>query len=573
MNEQVRGPMRPLTGGTRAIDVLLVLAIGLIVNCASLGEGPLAGTEGHRALVAHQMVQSGDWLLPRLYDQMYLAKPPLHYWILAAMEKLTGRASELVWRLPSAVAGAAIAGFLCFMGGVWFGRLAGLVSGVACCSLVALWGQNHTAEIDATNSLAGVVTACLLIHLGFVTPRRRIACALAAGLAFGAELLLKGPAGLAAIVGALAGPAILNRTLATLKQPWPWIALAIGTGMFGVYGLAALWKFHQLQLAPETSGVNEIWINLWNDDRIRNLPQTLLIPVLLLVYAMPVSFFLPMALHGPLWRGDGEARGRSGSWSVRDRQVLRALLGSMLIACGVTMVCGMWFPRYSYMWLPLICPVAGAAAAAWERGLYRAKLIDLMNIALVCVGIAFTVGIIVMAALCWRGHVGHWALLWTCGMIAAGMTGLIVRWIGQNRMAWVGWGVIVVILAASGPYGLAQMADRQRRSGERCAEVVAANVARGETVTTGHLILDQPEIFYYAGLNVRSYPDSLYLPREFPTSRWMLLDNYEYDAWSRAMPQRLTHVRRIEYRHFSAALAWYTARDDASRPPPLSMSR
>ena len=43
---------------------------------------------------------------------------------------------------------------------------------------------------------------------------------------------------------------------------------------------------------------------------------------------MPVSFFLPMALYGPLWRGDGEVHGRSGNWSVRDRQVLRADAGN-----------------------------------------------------------------------------------------------------------------------------------------------------------------------------------------------------------------------------------------------------
>jgi 4-amino-4-deoxy-L-arabinose transferase-like glycosyltransferase len=567
MSETVPGPIRALAGGSKAIDVLLILAIGLLVNCAYLGEGPLAGTEGHRALAAHQMVQSGDYLLPRLYDQMYLAKPPLHYWILAGMEKLTGRANELIWRLPSAVAGAAMAGFLCLMGGVWFGRLAGLVSGVACCSLIALWGQNHTAEIDALNSLASVVTACLLIHLGFVSSRRRMVCALTAGLAFGAVLLLKGPAGLAVVIGALFGPAIFNRTLAALKQPWPWIALAIGTAMFGAYALAALRGFHQLHLPPETSGVKEIWINLWSDDRIRSLPQTLLVPLFLLVYAMPVSFFLPMALYGPLWRGTGEASGRSGIWSVRDRQVLRALIGSMLIACGVTMVCGMWQPRYSYLWLPLICPVAGAAAAAWERGLYSAKMIDLMNITLACIGIGFTGGIIVMAALCWRGHVGHWALLWTSGIVAAVMTGLVIRWLRQNRMVWVGWGVIVIILAAGPPYGLAQMADRQRRSGERCAEVVSANVARGETITTGRLILDQPEIFYYAGVNVESYAYSVFSPRDFPTSRWMLLDSHEFEAWQRAMPGRLTHVQRIEYRHFSAVLAWYLARDGALRPP------
>lgn len=554
--------------GSSTLDVLLVVTIGLLVNCAGIADGPLAGTEGHRALVAHQMVRSGQWLLPKLYDQIYLAKPPLHYWILAGVEKLTGRANEMIWRLPSAVAGAAMAGFLCLVGRLWYGRLAGLVSGVACCGLVALWGQNHTAEIDATHSLANVASACLLIHLGFVTPRRRMACALAAGLAFGAGLLLKGPAGLAAILGALAGPAIFNRTAATLKQPWPWIALAIGTGMFGVYGLAALWEFHRLHLPPETSGVDEIWINLWNDDRIRNLPQTIFLPVLLIVYAMPVSFFLPMALHKPLWKGDGEIQGRSGNWSDRDRRLLRALLGTMVVACAVTMICGLWFPRYSYVWLPLICPVAGAVAAAWERELYGAKEIDYLNIALACVGIAFTIGMIVMATLCLRGHAGHLAMLWGSVVVAAGLTGLIIRWIVQNRMAWVGWGQIALVLVAGPPFGMAQIVDRQRRSGEKCAQVVSANVLAGETITTGRLILDQPEIFYYAGLNVQSYPYSLGSPRDFPTSRWLLLDTDEYAAWSRraGMPRRLTHLQRIDYRNISAVLVWYTARNDDSRP-------
>ncbi len=332
--------------------------------------------------------------------------------------------------------------------------------------------------------------------------------------------------------------------------------------MFGVYGLAALWRFHQLHLPPETSGVKEIWINLLLDNRIGNLPQTLLVPVLLVIYAMPVSFFLPMAFYGPLWSGNLEVSGRAGNWSVRDRQVVRALVGCMVVACVVSMVCGMWPPRYSYLWLPLVCPVVGAVAAAWERGLYSAKMIDAMNIALAFVGIGFTGGIAVMGALCVRDQAGHLVLLLGSGVLAAVMTGLVIWWIRRNRMVWAGFGVIVIILAAGPPFGIAQIADRQRRSGEKCAEIVAMNVPKGETVTTGHLILDNPEIFYYAGLNVESYPNSLYVPSEFPTSRWMLLEDFEYAAWAREMPGRLTHIRRIEYRHFAATLAWYVAKGD-----------
>ncbi len=566
MSEQVRGSIPP-TGGARTIDILLVLAVALFVNCAGIGSGPLAGTEGHRALVAHQMVRSGDYLLPRLYDQIYLAKPPLHYWILAGMEKLTGRADELIWRLPSAVAGAAMAGFLCFMAAIWFGRLAGIVSGMACCSIVALWGQNHTAEIDAINSLASVITACLLIHLAFVERRRVVVCALCAGLAFGVELLLKGPAGLGAVAGALAGPAVLNRGTRTLKRPWPWIAVGIGSVMFLVYGAVALWRFHQLHLPLETSGVNEIWINLLLDGRIRSLPQTLLVPVLMVLYGLPASSFLPMVFYGPMWRGDGDVVGRSGVWSVRDRQILRALVGTMVVACAATMVCGLWPPRYSYLWLPLICPVVGAAAAAFERGVYPLKIMDWMNILLALAGIGMTAGIVVMGWLCWRGHMGHWVLLSACAIVAAGMSCLVIRWIVKHRMALAGWGLVVIILAEGPPFGLAQIADRERRSGKRCADVVAESVSRGETVTTGRLVLDTPEIFYYSGVNVQSYPNSLITLREFPTSRWILFDDFEYAAWSRDVPERLSRVRVISYRHFYAALAWYTARGD-SRPGP-----
>src|ERR1700722_3110977 len=107
MIEQVSGPVQALTGGTKVIDVLLVLAIGLFVNCAGIAEGPLAGTEGHRALVAHRMAQGGDYLLPRLYDQVYLAKPPLHYWILVGVEKIAGRGNGRAGRRPSAAPGGA----------------------------------------------------------------------------------------------------------------------------------------------------------------------------------------------------------------------------------------------------------------------------------------------------------------------------------------------------------------------------------------------------------------------------------------------------------------------------------
>jgi len=541
-------------GGTKWTDLLLVMSLGLLVNCWFLGSGPLAGTEGHRAIVGHQMAMGGNWLLPKLYDQVYLAKPPLDYWILAGMEKLTGHGNEWVWRLPSAIAGSAMAVFLCWIGGRWFGRLGGITTGIGCCSMISLWGQNHTAEIDALNSLACVVTACLLLDVGYGSPRHHGMSALLTGLAFGAAMLLKGPVGLTGIGAALIGPAIFNRTTRTLKQPWPWMALAIGGGMFAAYAVAALHEFRTLGLPVDTSGVNEIWINLWNSDRIRYLIPTLFLPVILLVYAMPVSFFFPMALYAPLWCAGPAADKR---FSDRERQLLRALVGTLVAACVITILCGFSFPRYSYSWLPLICPVAGAVVEAWRREIFPRRITDWLHVALAGVGIAFAVGMLVMAILCGKEHVGNAVLLFGVAALAVILSIAIIRWILRDNRILAVTGVVATILLAGPLFGMAQEADRIHRSAAQLAAIVRGKVPAGETVTTGHLLLDQPELFYYAGVNVESHPFSMFVPRDFPTSRWLLLDAVEYDAWQKQVPGRLTDVQFMKNQFFSVILARY----------------
>lgn len=60
--------------------------------------------EGRYVAVALQMVESGDWLLPKLHHEvLHLSKPPLVYWSVAASLQLFGR-SEWAARLPNAIA-------------------------------------------------------------------------------------------------------------------------------------------------------------------------------------------------------------------------------------------------------------------------------------------------------------------------------------------------------------------------------------------------------------------------------------------------------------------------------------
>ena len=42
------------------------------------------------AQTSRQMLQSGDWVVPRLYDAVRTAKPPLIYWLQACRMKVLG---------------------------------------------------------------------------------------------------------------------------------------------------------------------------------------------------------------------------------------------------------------------------------------------------------------------------------------------------------------------------------------------------------------------------------------------------------------------------------------------------
>src|SRR5215831_21298270 len=61
----------------------LVLACGLLFF-VGLSTGPFYRTEGLRALVAVEMLRSGDWIVPTLYGQPLLTKPPGMYIAIVA---------------------------------------------------------------------------------------------------------------------------------------------------------------------------------------------------------------------------------------------------------------------------------------------------------------------------------------------------------------------------------------------------------------------------------------------------------------------------------------------------------
>ncbi|HKE96824.1 MAG TPA: glycosyltransferase family 39 protein, partial [Povalibacter sp.] len=82
-----------------------LVAILVLLGFCFQGSRPLwEPDEGRFVNIALQMLDSGDWWVPRFNDeQIHLAKPPMTYWLLAASMTVFGR-NEWAARVPHAIA-------------------------------------------------------------------------------------------------------------------------------------------------------------------------------------------------------------------------------------------------------------------------------------------------------------------------------------------------------------------------------------------------------------------------------------------------------------------------------------
>ena len=82
---------------------LLVLLVGLIYF-SRLTTLTIRGEEPRRAMVAYEMLENGDWLIPKMQGEPWLSRPPLHNWVIALVALATGDVDPIAIRLPSVLA-------------------------------------------------------------------------------------------------------------------------------------------------------------------------------------------------------------------------------------------------------------------------------------------------------------------------------------------------------------------------------------------------------------------------------------------------------------------------------------
>lgn len=88
-------------------DQLFVLAL-LLFGAAVFGwrtaDLTIRGEESRRALVAVEILRSGDWVVPRLQNELYFSRPPLQNWLIAGAGIVRGTIDEWSIRWYSSLA-------------------------------------------------------------------------------------------------------------------------------------------------------------------------------------------------------------------------------------------------------------------------------------------------------------------------------------------------------------------------------------------------------------------------------------------------------------------------------------
>jgi 4-amino-4-deoxy-L-arabinose transferase-like glycosyltransferase len=221
--------------------VLLALLTGLLTFVFFLlcSFRPFASQgEPREALVAKSMVESGDYVIPYRYDNVFATKPPMVHWLMLVA---SGGESPKEWhaRMPAALMSGIVAGLVFWFLGIHSSPMAGLI-GVLLLNACPLWIRGSLeARVDLP--LAGFLFLSLLASFSLFHSfgAKRFLWALAGIVALTCGLLTKGPL-IVVLFGAIFGcylfwiktslPRISFFLLALLAPPlliagiWYWLA-------------------------------------------------------------------------------------------------------------------------------------------------------------------------------------------------------------------------------------------------------------------------------------------------------------------------------------------------------------
>jgi 4-amino-4-deoxy-L-arabinose transferase-like glycosyltransferase len=190
---------------------VLIAATLYVCYFSHLGAIGFVGPDEPRyAWIARAMLETGEWVTPRLYGQPWFEKPPLYYWGAAASFKMFG-VSEAAARLPSAISALLATLALAWLAWRLYGAETARWLLLLLPTSVGMIGFSHAAATDMPFSgMLTIAMVCAAVVLGLtrnestpILPRTPWLALILFGFFLGLAVLAKGPAGIILCGGAV----------------------------------------------------------------------------------------------------------------------------------------------------------------------------------------------------------------------------------------------------------------------------------------------------------------------------------------------------------------------------------
>jgi len=399
----------------REWEVAALVVFVLAVYFSRLTTLTIRGEESRRAMVACQMLETGDWIVPRQQHQLYFSRPPLGSWPIAVLGLIRGQVDLVAIRLPTAFALLLTTVLVYGYSRRIMTRPGALAAAVAFATMGQVLELGRLAETEATFTLL-VASSLLIWHWGYAA-RWPVTVTWACGYALAALAgMAKGPQGPVYFVGPVFVFLIYNRDW---KMLWSRAHLA-GVASFLV--VLGAWQV-PYYLATDLESVRKIWFKLASDRFVDNRPTVLsthliIYPIEVLVCMLPWSGLL----SGYTLRKFRESLGPARPFVIFMTTCLLVTFPSVWFATGAR-------GRYYMPLYPCAAVLAGlvidrclskSACPQWRRGWQ-------IYLSVAGVGVAFAGGTIATASfstlppLAGFGQPLMFAAIYTIAMAAAAL--------------------------------------------------------------------------------------------------------------------------------------------------------
>jgi 4-amino-4-deoxy-L-arabinose transferase-like glycosyltransferase len=145
-------------------------ALTAAIYFSRIADLPIRGEETRRAMVAVEILRSGDWIVPRQQGELFLSRPPVGSWPIAWLTTAFGGLSLVAVRLPTVLATLLTTLAVYIYARHFLSRLGALSSGLAYATCVQVLQLGRVAETEATFTFF-LASALLFWHFAYSSSR------------------------------------------------------------------------------------------------------------------------------------------------------------------------------------------------------------------------------------------------------------------------------------------------------------------------------------------------------------------------------------------------------------------